>query len=417
MQLSQSPARYNLVVKSYPSEGSIGSLCQLIYESRDPKLVASLSSLPYTVGRSFSVTEADFLSEEMKKLRIGFSFRSGTADLSDINFDPNEKVVEPSSPSPSIQFRLLYFKYFVFALIALSIGVLTWGFLTRSANEPTLGLNPGSGTATEFRARIESFTKTVEFRRSRDLIWTRVDAPVGLMDQDSVRTFDASQALIRYREGTSLTIKSNTLVVIAAQTNESERRINLEDGSISARLIPSKEPQRLSIHTKLGTLEMTSPSEAGKDARFETSLRGEKLAVSVTSGEMRLTPIDKNKPSVKIQSNQRIEATPESISAPEPFVQGLDLLLPSDGDTMRINPQEAQPARFVWEDLGPGFEYEWILASDQELKNVLLSQKVITPFLSVQYVDLGTVYWRVTGKHDGTEFQSKVHKLNVQNNN
>lgn len=423
MQLSQSqPARYHLVIKSYPSESSIGDLAQLLYDAKDPTLVASLSSVPYTVGRSFSPNEVEFFADEMKKLKIGFSFKSESPDLPEIQFDPDAKKTEMKSQNPVAQKPDgISWKPLLFALIGLVVVIAGLSFIStlrtssKSSESPSAD-EPSSAFDQNYRARVDSITRTVEYRRDRDLLWNRVEVPLALQDQDALRTFEDSQAVLRYREGSSVIVKANTLLVIGSNQNESDKRIDLEDGSVSARLTASKKPQKLSIHTKLGTLEMTSPEEGKKEARFETTIKGEKLAVAVTAGALKLTPRDASQKTVEIQSHQKIEATAESISAPEAYTPSLSLKSPENNSVLKIDPQGAQPIRFEWEDLGSDTTYEWRLSSDEQMKTILLSQKTSAPFIDVQYVDLGSVYWQVSATQNDVEFVSRAFKLNVQNN-
>ena len=59
-------ARYQLVIEQYPDESLVSKVCELIYlTSKDRNLLASLSTLPYSVGRTFSTDEARPLHEAL----------------------------------------------------------------------------------------------------------------------------------------------------------------------------------------------------------------------------------------------------------------------------------------------------------------------------------------------------------------
>lgn len=390
-------------------------VCRLIYQSTDPKLLASLSGIPYTVGRSFSQQEAVTLAEELRRFGVSFHFKSTAAEGFDISFDPEvaSREAQTSSGNVKVNWRdLLPGKIFAYVLaglgaaVVLVVGLSRVDFATKVASTETVDQS--------FRASVEKIEKDVEFRKGDGLVWSRADLSTKLSDTDAIRTFDKSSALLKYREGSTVNVRPNTLMVIGANENPNERSIQLEDGSLQARLKPSAVPQRLRIKTKAGTLEMKSPQVGEVESRVETSVTNGQMKVAVSHGSAVLQPLQPGRASVEIKSFEQVEATTDKISSPTKFEPTLRLISPSPNAEIQVDPQAVKSIEFAWEDIGPETTYTWMMSTDEAFKNILLTQSTSEPRTSVNFLDLGVLYWRVIAKQEGTDYKSSPSRINVQ---
>lgn len=428
MHMTQAQARFSLTIRSYPNERSIADVCRLIYQTTDPKLIASLSSLPYLVGRSFSAQEAEALSRELQSLKVSFHFKSPKGDL-DIDFNPDAKTSSEESMLSrgrlsfdflkSLQRKTLYRGLFAIGALSLSAIVAKYsldhwdGWMAAAPKSEATN----AGESTNYRAKIEWMERSVEFRRERELVWHPAELKLSLFDSDAIRTFDNSSAILKYREGSAVSVRPNTLMVIGAQTNESERSIDLEDGSVQAHLKASAQPVKLSIHTKAGTLEMQSPKPGEADSKVETSIKGTQLKVAVTQGNAVLKPAKADLPKVELKSLQQVEASPEKIAEPQVFQPTLQVFTPKNDVTIVMDPQAGQPIEFSWENLGEGATYTLIVASDEAMRNVLLKQESTVPSIQLNYLDLGDSFWRIAAKFGSVDYLSPVMRIHVQKHN
>lgn len=407
--------RFELILLSYPHFGSIESAAELLYGSKDKNIMASLSSLPYTIGRTFNQTEVSALNRQLTDLKIGHTFKGLTPGAEDLTYTPDKppssnkaevSSSKPSSSSSSITgLKLLWISLGI--VVAIAGGIVAWKM--RSALKPEI-----SATISQARARIERLSRDVEYRRSRDFVWSKATLDLPLENQDGIRTFDESSAVIQYQEGTRVIVKPNSLLIVGAESNPSDETIRLEDGSISARL-SSKQGQseaRLSILTKSGTLRVQA--REGKEAAVETEVSGDHVRVAVTQGEVSLTPQAPGSSSITIAPMQQITATPTNISPPEAYTPRLGLYAPKNDAQVLVNPNTKTPVIFRWEDFGGSGTYRLTISSDPKQENVLVSQNTSQNEVTLTYLDSGTLYWSVSAQVRGITYKSSVWRLHVQ---
>jgi len=229
-------ARYQLTLLNYPNAGVIPKICKLIYQVEDKNLLASLNTLPYVVGRSFSKDESESLHLALKELKIGHRFLSN--DGPPLLFDPTQttekKVKEPSAKvlpfkrKDRLKSRKLIIG--VFASLLVIVGI--WIFVANSRQTKVLP----SIENENFEAKIESLIRDVEYRVAEGFLWKKAAVNLSLQPQDSIRTFQESLAYLRYREGNRVTVFPNTLMVIGKRESSERKLIKLQDGSLQARM-------------------------------------------------------------------------------------------------------------------------------------------------------------------------------------
>lgn len=415
-------ARFQLTIKSYPSETCIPEVCEIVYDSRDKNLIKSLSGLPYIIGRSFPQVEVHRVHQNLVDLNVGHEFKNLVGDHETISFDPQAKkseekaaVTVPSAPTKS-KSSLQWNNKTLWTLSLGLIVVTASGFLIKNyfSKKSAANISP-IVTQDDRQATIEELTKDVEYRKHKDFIWQKAQRDLGLVEEDGVRTYENSSAVLRYREGTKVFVRPNTLIIIGREAT-SDRSIRLEDGTLQARLKPSATESKLAIETKAGTLEMKSPKigEAAKEARIETKMSQGSLQIKVSEGSATLKPSNPTAQIVELKSREEIVATPTTVSSITSYIPTLELFHPKDGEKITVDPQNQKPINFQWENINEGLTYSFEIASDASMKNILMRQDVNIPEVQLHYLDPGPIFWRVTTNFEGITYQSTVQKLDVQ---
>jgi hypothetical protein len=422
-------ARFQLTIFSYPNENRIVEVCEVIYDSKDKNLIASLSTLPYIIGRSFPHQEVIKLNQIFRELGVGHRFQNLAVATETIGFDPDEQTkAADGAAKPKLLIKksapLLNFASMKMlgaaALIILIAGAGLWMWVNHSSTNTGTQIQPSenlSSIPVNAEAVIEQLRNDVEFRKEKKFLWSKAKLQTALEQKDGVRTFDNSQAVIRYREGSRVSVKANTLLIIGAKAEPEAKIIKLESGTLSARIPPSNEQHRLSIETPSGTLEVVSPKLGEKpqpETRVETKVNQGKVTVSVTQGSAVLKPSFKDGKPVQIQSLQQIIASSTAVSLPTAFIPEIDLKSPSENAVIFMDPQQGGSIRFEWESIDEKASYTLSISTDPQMNSILLSEKTTKPEFLVQYLDLGNLYWRVTSTFNEISYQSKIRQMNVQ---
>ncbi|MDB5037378.1 MAG: hypothetical protein JWQ35_906 [Bacteriovoracaceae bacterium] len=421
MNPQEAEARYQLTLLNYPNTGTLAEICRLIYQTEDKNLIASLSTLPYIVGRRFSHPETEHLHSEFKRLKVGHRFQCDKPGITAPSYDPNHFVAERKEESKKVveinKFKkkapvAKFSRKWILGLIIISLLGAIFYFISKNKIKT---LEHSESPSQTYEAKIETVDHDVEFRIADDLLWKKAKDNILLQTKDSVRTFQDSRAYLKYREGSLVTVHPNTFLIIGKETAPNRKVLKLEDGILQARMKPSDQAQHLSIETSSGILEMESPKGTElKEMKIETSMNKGTLTVSVTEGQATLTPKAKDSPVIKLDRLQQITATEKNVSAPVPFIPKINLFAPVMNEAIVIDPQKSSAIRFKWEALGDNANYELSLSIDPEMKEVLIKQTSSVPQLEFSYLDLGILYWQVSATLDGVKYKSPIWRLYVQ---
>lgn len=434
--------RFELHLEAYANSTSMKKACLLIYGKEDKNLLSSLGSTPYVVGRSFPRDEVESLAHELKEAGVSFRFEGKPPLQERISFDYTKQEVEIAPIEKSMPIVPIASVLGALALVLLAYFILPLGSEVEEPgliNEEALSRSMGSaatssatGATSKREAKAQETQKilqatgsdaillglkgNVSYRKSDSLFWDRAKNKMGLYENDSLRAFDSSQATIHYSEGSSVFVKPGTFIVIgdtSSESNKSQRRIDLNEGEIQARLDGSEKQKELLIKTEQGVIRVSSPKANEKSVQLETAVVGGKTRVSVIRGKASFEPKNKTLETMNIGSNQEIAATESLVSPPIKFQPRIDLVSPPKNSSIAFKP-EGEYYEFRWSPLlGEGVTYQWTLASDEKMTNVIVTQNVPTSMVKLAYLDPGTLYWRVSASSDGIEFLSETYPINV----
>jgi|GEM_PF-4291608 len=445
-------ARYELTLVSFPDHAAIIRACELIYHSKDKNLVASLSSTPYVIGRSFSKQELMQLHENFKSEKIGHRFLAKPPHQDLVEYDPNAKVVSESKQDLSInksskKFPIKIIFISLACLIALSLVVFLLGKIditpifsfqsnpkisnpkdnkTSTSSEVEMGSSSPSSAETAsakstYDAKLEDLMNKVEYRRRDQVSWGDADLGLLLHNRDALRTFAQSSALIRYRGGSAVRLKENTLLTVGESSRSSDdsltRELNLENGSIHTRLAAVKTPQEIKIKTSQGVLEIKSSAGLKDNTNVETSFNGKKLKIAVASGSVNFKYKGKVAKEVHLQSHQQITSTKSGVTKPQVYHPSLTLYFPKQRARIDVKENLDNAIQFKWEPLFKGVTYQWSIATDSKMQNILLKKETQDSSLSLAYLDIGSLYWQVKATLDGVLYVSPIQQIYVQKHN
>ncbi len=395
--------RYTLKLTHYPSQSIIKEVALVLYQSASPTLVASLAGLPYTVGRTFSYEELEILHEKLKTLTIGHRFESMDGVSEVISFHPGDQQREEEITSSRKKVRRkksgLVFLVIIGTFLAAGMIIYT---LQDSTPKPQTGLvlNP--------IAEIFSIDSRVQRRVSPDILWKEAKTGESLFEKDALRTFENSEVVIDYREGSTLTVRENSFIIVERPSDKSSREVSLEDGSIRARLKRSDQNLELKIQTSQGTIRLQSPKSSEEEVQLQTSMIGGNLVVAVESGQVEITP--KGQPPISVSSAQKAEIRTNA----KPVVAAYDMLM----ETKSPKPgAQLREGSFIFEavPVAGAKKYRWLVASSREMTTILVEHRTTEPNLKLQYLDPGELYWRVEAVgEDGMIRSSRPQQIYVQ---
>ncbi len=409
-------ARYHLSLIHFPNEAALRASCRLVYGQERSDILSAMSTTPYIVGRTFGHDEALVIHDELKRILVAHNLTSSDPQIASLTFNPFDK--NEIRKAVSITYTKTPKKTKSGLLLLGLATILAYGFLKLSSkylSTPAPDEQMAS-TTTDYDALITHIQPRVDYRQARSFTWETAQEKLGLHEGDTLRTFDHATASLRYRMGSVITIQPNTLIVIGKQGDRSQKSALLENGSVRMRIAPTTEAQQIRIETPEGFVELRGDEKTS--ARMDAQRIDGKLEIALISGSADFSSKKKPDQKVLLQKQQKIEVQGETISPPSPFQPALRIVQPLENQTITVDPNKAGALSFAWEDLGDDVHYLFEIFSippknQLDRSNRLFDQQTKTPYLNLNFIDHGLVYWQVTGFQDGVEFRSPLTKIHV----
>ena len=138
-------------------------------------------------------------------------------------------------------------------------------------------------------AQILTLIKNVDYRLSNESLWKPASAGNGFNRNDALQTEEASHALVKYKSGTQLELKQNSLIVFDADPG-SKTSTHHEDRVIfkKGELVGATKSE-LWVFTQAGLVQIKTPSGKNKSARAQITIPNEnrlKLKIEIGTAEL-----------------------------------------------------------------------------------------------------------------------------------
>lgn len=268
-----------------------------------------------------------------------------------------------------------------------------------------------------------------------DYTWSPGNNKETVFLNDSVFTGENSEAHVRLKDGSLVTIKANSLITFAVDKNQ--LTLNLKFGDLEGELKESQiavKNGNETIYVKNESKNKTlSKLKAKKDkfqdlklnvikgsATLSTNNQTQQLTeakpISIkSSGE--ITQLAPNSIDIPIKSNTTALTPPpveqKMIPPPTPEMS-ISLLTPNGAQVIKTDPSEAIP--LDWKGTGPIQKYQLEIAKDVEFKNLVFTELTTqNRSLIKQNLAAGKYFWRVTGFSQNEEIKksSEIQQFNL----
>lgn len=237
------------------------------------------------------------------------------------------------------------------------------------------------------------FKHKIAQRKFNDrVVWERLSQNSPLYNEDTIRTADFAQAVIKFKDGTVLDIYENTMLQIYYSESEGVK-INVDGGDI---LVDSSTAKK-SVEVAMAGNKSVVKLEAGSRLEAKTSSAGEVQNFEVKSGTASVVTISEDgekKPAaqvIKAGESVNVEKSGEISKNP--------LTVTSISKDLRILnvKQEPVPVKLEWKIAGDVEDKSKIIIQTSRTKDFSKIEKSYVPKGDSIEVpaDSGILYWRV----------------------
>lgn len=239
---------------------------------------------------------------------------------------------------------------------------------------------------------------------SSQVVWEDIEQRAPVYNNDSIRTAELSEAIIRLNDGTEIAINENSMIVLSFATNEID--IQFRGGSISAR---RGELEGGSV----ANMNITSGKTTVSVARSDVQVSGEKeraLHLTVNKGTAKVTRGSEER---IVSGNQKVTVADDS---KELKVYALPLVpLAPLPDSVFVTPARTADVTFAWEKLKQGREGVCEL-SDSDAFRRIIARKKMDGSTATFNLPPGSYCWRLraAARRGETPDVSEVRKFIIE---
>ncbi len=233
-----------------------------------------------------------------------------------------------------------------------------------------------------------AFKKRVAQRKYSDqVVWDDIEQTSPVYNNDSIRTAEMSEAVIRLADGTEITVNENSMIQLSFSTDEID--IQFKGGSISTRRsdLLDKTISKLNIKTDDTTVNV---------AKSDVQLSGAKdkgVSLVVTRGNATVTTGGRER---SVKRNQKIEVLKGSKDI-RIYALLLHPLKPLP-DIVAVTPEMTCPIAFSWENLKPEQDGIMEISDSVSFARILAARKITGNSASVT-LPPGSYFWRLRAKN------------------
>lgn len=277
-------------------------------------------------------------------------------------------------------------------LLLLTLGgvALLFGYL--SFSPPSLSVRAAGG---EKVATISDVDQTVKRKPAGALAWDEAEAPDELHTGDQIFTDKASQAKVRFDDGSEIALAENSLVKIEKQGGKTT--LDMSKGFVSGKFGGSGKGE---FTIKMGGTQVKLAQGAELQAKVDPNDKNA-TRVALVSGDGAVQAAGGK--TLALAKNQVLSVDTKTGAATVQEVT-VSLLLPKVGE--QLDAGDNPTLFFKWDAKNPSLVYTVVVARDSRFQDVVTRRETSNKALTIPTLPSGTYYWKVqsedraSGKRD-----------------
>jgi FecR protein len=273
-------------------------------------------------------------------------------------------------------------------------GVQAAGNLANRVLERVAGIAPaaGSGASTAQQAHFTALEGTVRVKKGNGNSWTTADYNIPLEKGDVVQTGSEGMAKVVFNDGTSYTVKQDSLIVIeenSANDQQTNVAVAVSTGTVdlSTATFSSGSHSQVIVAGATASLAPESAAQVRNDPntdQHEILLKKGSGDVTRNGETIKLAPWEK----VGFQGQQSRMEKEKEIGPPTPISPAnMAPIFAADGSTKDVE--------FSWTAMANAVGYRLRISRNPYFSSTLVDKKINTADVTVTSLGEGAYYWAV----------------------
>jgi hypothetical protein len=307
----------------------------------------------------------------------------------------------------------------VILIIALILAAFYFGFpdisgkLLKRLNAAVSAHDAGVATINARQARFVNLDGKVQVKKVNSVEWQSADYQLTLDKGDLIQTGPEGVARMAFADGTTYTVKGDTLVTveenIVEQDHASQVGVHITSGQVDlatgAWEVPGSKAE-VSFENAVASLRANSRAAVTSDP----TTKEQQITISSGSAEL-----DRGGEHVDIGQSQRItfptggQMTKTDVLAPPQLDEPLNL------QAITVIDPKHDPVHFSWKPVATAKSYEFQASTSAMFNKVVMDKKTASEGLDIVGLDPGDYFWRVRAidAENAVSDQSDPHKFTL----
>ena len=261
--------------------------------------------------------------------------------------------------------------------------------------ERVAGMAPvaGSGTVTAQQAHFTALDGTVRLKKGNGNSWVKADYNIPLEKGDVVQTASEGMAKVVFNDGTSYTVKQDSLIVIEENSANDQQQTNVavavSTGTVdlSTATYSQGSKSQVIVAGATASLSPESAAQVHNDPKADQhEILMKKGTGEVTRGGETVKLANWEK--VSFQGTQSHLEKAKEIGPPTPIAPANMAPLFSSGESMK-------DVSFSWTPMANAVGYRLRISRNPYFSSTLVDKKVNTAAVTVTSLGEGAYYWMV----------------------
>ena len=292
---------------------------------------------------------------------------------------------------------VLIYLLLLLAIICAVLVILKPDWYVATISKVTSAVNntdTDSGTFTQTQAKFVNLTGKVQVKKVNSVQWVDADYRTSLDKGDLVQTASDAAARITFADGTTYTVKSDTLV------------------TVEENVMGSNKPTSVAVRISTGSVDLATPNWASPDSKAAVSMEDTTASLSQNSRASVKNDPQNNNHEILVASGaaevqrgiEKVELTQwEKVSFPTggPLQKINVLAPPSLVEPLNLAPiisenPKASPVRFEWKSVENAVGYTLRISATTMFTKMVKEAHTTGTSTEIVGLEAGDYFWNVT---------------------
>jgi FecR protein len=251
----------------------------------------------------------------------------------------------------------------------------------------------GVATITARQARFVNLDGKVQVKKASSVSWANADYQITLDKGDLIQTGPEGVARVAFADGTTYTVKGDTLVTVeenvVAQDRPTSVGVHISSGQVDLATgtweVPGSKAE-VSFENAVASLRENTRAAVRSDPQTQQQ------EITVASGSAQL---DRGSQHLDIGQWERASFPTGGAVTKTDVLAPPDLQEPKNLQPLIVADPKTDPIHFSWKPVSMAKMYQFQVSTTTMFNHVVMDRKVAAPSVDISGLDPGDYFWRV----------------------